>query len=365
MDSHYIITEDLRAIVAHALPWQQLFGKTVLISGANGFLPAYMVETLLHLNATQPAAQITVLALVRNLEKAQQRFAAHLDNPRLKFLAQDVCVPVSQTERIDYIVHAASQASPIYYGTDPVGTLNANIIGTLNLLNLARIQQVKGFLYFSSSEIYGQVEEKSIPIDEDTFGYLSPTVVRSCYAESKRMGENMCVSYNSQFDVPATIVRVFHTYGPGMALNDGRVFVDFVRDALQGRAIEMRSDGSARRAYCYIADAVVAYFTVLLTGIPGQAYNVGNPAEEHSVLELARLISKLSPTTELQVQELPADPTSNYVPGAVSRVSPRIAKLNALGWSPTTSAMVGFARTIASYLPLTAEEPVYKSLDIL
>lgn len=359
MNNQSILAEDLHTIASALLPWQRLFGKTVLISGANGFLPAYMVETLLHLN-THADANITVLALVRNLEKAQRRFTAHLDNSALNFLAQDVCEPVDYPEKIDFIVHAASQASPIYYGTDPVGTLNANIVGTQNLLNLARAKQVESFLYFSSSEIYGRVEEALIPIDEDTFGYLSPTVVRSCYAESKRMGENMCVSYSSQYKVPAVMVRVFHTYGPGMPLNDGRVFVDFVRDALTGQDIEMRSDGSARRAYCYLTDATVAYFTVLLTGTPGQAYNVGNPTEEYSVLELARLISGLAPTAGLQVRELPADPNSVYVPGAVSRVSPQVTKLRTLGWEPRISAAHGFARTIASYLPLAEATTAHK-----
>lgn len=361
MSNNIIIAEDLQTIASAPLPWQRLFGKTILISGAAGFLPAYIVETLLYLNAHSEAG-ITVLALVRNLEKAQQRFAVHLDNPRLKFLVQDVCEPVNYPGKIDFIIHAASQASPIYYGTDPVGTLSANIIGTQNLLNLARAKQVERFLYFSSSEIYGRVEEEFIPIDEDTFGYLSPTVVRSCYAESKRMGENMCVSYSSQYNVPAVMVRVFHTYGPGMSLNDGRVFVDFVRDALAGQDIEMRSNGSARRAYCYLTDATVAYFTVLFTGAPGQAYNVGNPTEEYSVLELARLISELAPTVGLQVRELPVDPSSVYVPGTVSRVSPQITKLRSLGWKPHISAAQGFARTIASYLPFAIAETsaVYK-----
>jgi UDP-glucuronate decarboxylase len=310
-----------------------------------------MVETILHLNATKPEACITVLALVRNEQKAQQRFAAYNGNRYLKFLVQDVCDPLPPTDTINFIIHAASQASPLYYGTDPVGTLSANVLGTLNLLNLARTQQIESFLYFSSSEVYGQVEEELIPIDENTFGYLSPTVVRSCYAESKRMGENMCVSYASQFGVPAKIVRVFHTYGPGMPLNDGRVFVDFVSNVLQGRDIEMHSDGSARRAYCYLTDATIAYFMILLTGVSGQSYNVGNPAEEYSVLELARLISSLSPHSGLRVRELPLNPNSPYVPSAVNRVSPRIDKAKALGWMPQVSASTGFARAIASYLP--------------
>lgn len=211
-----IIQEDLEYIINSGLPWDMLKRATVLISGANGFLPAYMVETLLYLN-DKKNTKIKVTGIVRNREKALNRFSHHKNRKDLEFVVQDVCAPVIIEERIDYIIHAASQASPKYFGIDPVGTLNANVIGTANLLKLARDKKVKCFLFFSSGEVYGSVREDQIPIKEDCYGYVAPTDIRACYAESKRMGETMCVAWHEQFNVPAKIIRPFHTYGPGMS----------------------------------------------------------------------------------------------------------------------------------------------------
>lgn len=344
-----IIEDDLATIVKNELPWENLFNKTVLISGANGFLPAYMVETILFLNRRFPKQRIKVIALVRNRKKAEIRFSDYLKDTNLIFLEQDVCQDVVANEKINFIIHAASQASPKYYGTDPVGTLSANVLGTINLIKLAYKNSVESFVYFSSSEVYGQVREEEIPIAENTFGYLNPTQVRACYAESKRMGENICVSWFHQYGTKAKIVRPFHTYGPKMALDDGRVYADFVADAIAGRNIQMKSDGSASRAFCYLTDATVAFFTVLLLGENGEAYNVGNPYQEYSILDLARKISVLFKEKEIKLVELAPQSTEVYLKSPVSRVSPNIDKLMRLGWRPLVSVEEGFARTILSY----------------
>ncbi|WP_218081569.1 NAD-dependent epimerase/dehydratase family protein [Anthocerotibacter panamensis] len=343
-----IIQEDLAYITQLPLPWSNLAHKTVLVSGANGFLPAYMVETFLFLNQTMDL-KIKILALVRNLGKAQKRFSHYLVSKELNFLVQDVCNPLNYPEKIDYIIHAASQASPKYYGQDPVGTLLANVQGTYNLLTVAEQNKVEGFLFFSSSEVYGQVPSDHTLIKEEDYGYLDPTKVRSCYAESKRMGENMCISWLHQKGVPTMIVRPFHTYGPGMSLEDGRVFADFVADLIHNRDIIMKSDGKAQRAFCYLADAIQGYFTVLLKGLPGQAYNIGNPSCETSILSLAKQLIALFPEKQLKLIEMEAR-NSNYLKSQVSRVSPDISKAISLGWKPQTSITVGFKRTVASFL---------------
>jgi len=173
--------------------------------------------------------------------------------------------------------------------------------------------------------------------------------VRSCYAESKRAGETMCVCWQHQYGVPAKIVRPFHTYGPGMRPDDGRVFADFVSDVVNARDIQMKSDGAARRTYCYVADATSAFFAVLLNGQSGQAYNVGNPDAEVSVLELARILVGLDPKKGLRVVRRSRPPGDEYVPSAVQRVRPDISKVRALGWAPTTGIEEGFGRTIRSF----------------
>lgn len=349
MTGNKYILEDLRYIIEAPVSWKILSNKTVLITGANGFLPSYMVETLLFLIEKKIISKSKIICLVRNKGKANVRFKSYLNNRNLKFVYQDVCDPINLEEKVDFIIHAASQASPKYYGIDPVGTLVANSIGTYNLLKFARGKDVEGFLYFSSSEVYGAIEG-SQQVSEDDFGYLNPMKVRSCYAESKRMGETICVSWNNQYGVPVKIVRPFHTYGPGMALDDGRVYADFVSDILFNRNITLNSDGSAIRAFCYIADATIAFFMVLLSGRECQAYNVGNPDCEISMIDLARRLISFFPEKQLSISSNVQSDEVNYIKSQVSRISPDISKIkNDLGWNPDIDINEGFMRTILSY----------------
>jgi UDP-glucuronate decarboxylase len=349
LSRNLVVEEDLQEIINADLPWADFEDKTVLISGANGLLPAYMVETLLYLNEKRKAHPTKVIALVRNREKAQARFAAYQHRDDLQLIVQDVCVPLAIHERIDCVIHAASQASPKFFGQDPVGTLSANVLGTYNLLNLAKDKQVKGFLFFSSSEVYGQVDSSQIPIKEDFYGYVDPTDVRSCYAESKRMGETMCVAWAHQYNVPAKTVRPFHTYGPGMRLDDGRVFADFVADIVNNRDIVMKSDGSTVRSFCYLADATLGFFTILLKGEIGQAYNIGNDQGEISILDLANLLVASFPEKGLKVVKQDFAFSSGYLKSPISRNCPDISRAHALGWQPQTSVKDGFERTVRSF----------------
>lgn len=345
-----IIDNDLKLVYKANLPWEKFKNQTVLITGASGFLPAYMVETLLFINRKNPDYNITVLALVRNIEKAKNRFKDHLDNKHLILIHKDVCDELLFDKKVDYIVHAASQASPKYYGVDPVGTLNANVLGTINLMKLAKKDEIKSFLFFSSGDVYGQVSEDRIPMKEDHYAHLDPTNVRSCYGESKRMGETICVSWFHQYGVPAKIVRPFHSYGPKMLMDDGRVFADFVNDILNNRDIVLNSDGSAQRAFCYLTDATVAFFTVLLKGENAQAYNVGNPYQEYSILQLANILINLYPEKGLKVSSVQRSIDIKYLKSPINRGTPDITKLERLGWKPTVTVEDGFGRTIESYL---------------
>ena len=345
-----VVEEDLARITGASLAWSELAGKTVLVSGANGFLPAYLVETCLYLNEHHLAKPIRILGLVRNRAKAETRFALYRQRSDLQLLVQDVCSPVTVDGPVDYVIHAASQASPKYYGTDPVGTLTANTLGTHQLLQLARDKASAGFLFFSSGEVYGQVPPAQIPTRETDYGYLDPTAVRSCYAESKRLGETMCVSWAHQYQVPAKIVRPFHTYGPGMTLDDGRVFADFVACIIQNRDLVLTSDGSATRAFCYLADAVLGFFTVLLLGQTGQAYNIGNDRAETSIRDLATILITLFPEKQLRVIQREGLTPAGYLQSPIARNCPDISKARSLGWQPSVSVEEGFRRTIRSFL---------------
>ncbi|WP_077036288.1 NAD-dependent epimerase/dehydratase family protein [Pelomonas sp. KK5] len=346
-NSKAIVAEDIARILEQPLPWEQLNGATVLVSGAGGFLPAYMVETLAALNA-QRKAGIRIVGLVRNPEKARQRLG-HLQDVEL--LAQDIAAPLRpDLPKADFIVHAASQASPRFYGADPVGTLDANATGTRQLLQHAKDSDCKSFLFFSSGEVYGVPVDDSRRLTETDYGYLDPATVRACYAESKRLGETLCVAWHHQHGVPARIVRPFHTYGPGMALDDGRVFADFVGDILARRNIVLKSDGLAMRPFCYLGDATAGFFTALLNGVPGLAYNVGNPEAEISMRGLAELLVGLYPELGLQVEFSTREPAdaAGYLRSKVGRSVPNTARIEALGWRATTPLAEGFARTVTA-----------------
>jgi UDP-glucuronate decarboxylase len=342
-----VVTEDLKTIVSSNLPWDHLFGKTVLITGANGFVPAYMLEALLYLNETKRAG-IQVVALVRNLARATRRLGHLARRSDLTFVVQDVREPYEGPKKIDFVIHAASQASPKYYRMDPVGTFETNVLGTRMMLEVARNAKSERFLFFSSGEVYGHVADPSIAVKETSFGPLDPILPRSCYAEGKRGGEALCACWHAQYGIPATIVRLSHTYGPGMDLEDGRVFADFVGDIVAGRDIVMKSDGTAKRPFCYLADATVAFFTVLLKGKNGEAYNVGSETE-CSIWSLAETLCGLFPERNCKVVRQQRDPGDPYLPISHGGGHFDISKIKSLGWTPTTSIQEGFRRTIESY----------------
>jgi nucleoside-diphosphate-sugar epimerase len=343
-----IISDDLNFIYNSNIEWNKFYNKTILISGASGFLPAYLVETLMHINLVNKDANIKIIGLVRNISKAKERFMQYENSEKLEFLVQDVCEKITINYKIDFIIHAASQASPKYYGKDPVGTINANLIGTTNLLELARRNNVEKFLFFSSSEVYGQLNEEDIPTMEDKFGSIDPCNVRSCYSEGKRAGETICISWKQQYNIPVVIVRPFHTYGPGMDLNDGRVYADFIKNIVNNENIEMKSDGSAIRAFCYISDATIAFFKVLLNGEIGVAYNIGNDKNTCSILQLAESLVSLFPKKNLNVI-MNQKPNVNYIPSLVNKNIPNINKIRNLKWEPIINIKEGFTKTIKYY----------------
>jgi UDP-glucuronate decarboxylase len=344
-----IVSEDVANILSASLPWHQLNKKIILVTGGAGFLASYIVETLLALPTIgiQPRK---VVCLARNLEKARSRFSHHISNPDLEFLQGDVCDVTGIDGEVDVIIHAASLASPKYYSIDPVGVINANVIGTRNMLNIAKEKQSSHFLFLSSGEIYGQFDSSHQSTKETDMGYLDCMQVRACYAESKRLGENMCVAYHHQFGLNTVIVRPFHTYGPGMDITDGRVFSDFVADILNKRDIVLKSDGSSCRPFCYVSDATVGFLMALFNGSAAQAYNVGNPLQELSIKDLATTLVDEFTEVGIKVVFSVRDKSDNYLVSPVLKNTPDINKISMLGWAPLIDVRAGFRRTVESFI---------------
>lgn len=347
-----IVEQDIAEIIAAPLPWQRLRGKTIVVTGAAGFIPAYMVEVLLHANRVGGFG-CQIYALVRNLEKAHRRFLRY--GPcELRFIHADVTGSPPLPQSSDFIVHAASPASPKLFGVDPVGTMHANYLGARLVLEHARVARSGRVLFISSGEVYGSVAPDKIPTREGDYGYIDITDVRSCYAESKRAAETLGVSYWKQYGVNFIAARPFHTYGPGMALDDGRIFADFARALIERTNLVLHSDGKAVRSFCYLSDAILGLFTVMLKGEIGSAYNVGNPHCAISIADLAQLLVDGFPEFRLKVIRKSRE--GPYLSSRISVNIPNVDCLTALGWAPKHGILDGFRRTITSF----AQQPLMK-----
>jgi nucleoside-diphosphate-sugar epimerase len=345
-----IIKEDLKIICSSNLDWEKFKNSVVLISGAYGMLPSYMVFTLLYLNKMYPGLNIKVIALGRNYDKAKKRFCDFLDNPLLTIVSGDVSNKIEIKGDVNYIIHAASPASSQFYGIDPIGVISPNVFGTKNLLELAVEKKSKGFLFFSSGEVCGTLDKKAIT--EEDSGYSDPTDLRNCYGESKRMAENMCKCWHHQYKVPTLAVRPDHTYGPTMDLeNDRRVFAEFVSDVVNNRNIVVKSDGLSVRTFCYISDGTDGFFRVLLNGTPGESYNVSNNEGQISIGNLANLIVSLFPEKKLKVVYANRENKNSYLENK-HKMRPMLstAKIEKLDYKCRFKLRDGFYRTIKSFL---------------
>ena len=342
LDLHAVILEDLEHIVSQPVSWDKLQGKTVLVTGASGMIASYLVFTLLYLNDTRHL-NILVLALVRNGEKAKQQFGNILVRSDITLLIQDVSQVLDYSGPVDYIVHAASQASPRFFTTDPVGTIQANTMGTENMLRTAMELKSEGFLYLSTREIYGKFDADKSSISEEEYGVLDPTVVRSCYPESKRMAEAICRAYAHQYGVPVRVARIAHTYGPDWVMDNGRVWGDFISNVVRGENIVLKSQGTMELAFTYISDMVAGLFLVLLNG-KEFVYNLSTD-KSTTVRKLAELLAELYPEKGIRVViDIPKD-TSAYLANPVPKLD--CSRIVSLGWKPTITLKAGFQRTIA------------------
>lgn len=346
-----IIFNDMREIHGAGLvDWHRFRGKSVLVSGAYGMLASYMVFMLIYLNETQPDAHIRILALGRSREKLEERFGTYARKDYFTPVIQDVCDPPGNMPKADFIIHAAGPSNPRLYATRPVDVILPNTSGTLNLLEKARAEQAEGFLFFSSGAAQGMLEHRDT-VAEDDMGYLNPMDIGSCYGESKRLGETLCKSYSHQYGLPAKVVRLGHTYGPTLDLNDSRSFAEFVSDAVHGRDIVMKSEGLIMRPFCYISDVTLACFKVLLDAPAGQAYLVTEPANLLAIKDLAALIARLARRPGTRVVKMQRDADAAHVEILPTTRHPHIniAKLQALGWKSRVSVEEGFRRTLESF----------------
>lgn len=310
------------------LSW--LSGQTILISGATGMVGSYLIDLLLRWHETRHT-DVHVIGLGRSTAKAAARFCRYVDDSAFEFVAADINNPLpALPERIDYVIHAASNTHPLQYATDPVGTILSNTIGTRNMLDQARDHRVKRFMFLSSVEIYGENRSDRDAFTEQDCGYIDCNTLRAGYPESKRVGEALCQAYRKQYGLDAVIIRLPRLFGPTLQPNDSKALSQFIRNAVKDEPIVLKSAGTQYYSYLYTADAVNALLKVLQCGGDGEAYNAADSRFDIHLYELAELIA--ASRQSKVVYEIPSAVESNGFSKATKAVM-NADKLRALGWT--------------------------------
>lgn len=339
------LKEDLESLIlSDFIEWEKFRNKTFFISGATGVIGFNLISGLVYANI-QKNLNMKIIALVRDYKKAKKKYEEHMNAcDCLEFVVGDVIELPEIEECIDYIIHAASPTASHYFIENPVETIKISVLGTMNVLELAREKRIKGMVYTSSMEIYGAPKTEEMLSEEDV-GYMNPLVVRNCYPEGKRQCESMCASYASEYQVPVISVRLAQTFGLGIEKNDGRVFAEFARCAIEKKDIVLLTDGSSKRCYLYTMDAASAILTVLTKGESGTAYNAGNPETYCSVREMAEMVVSLFGEGSVNVSsEENFEKNKRFSPPHFYNLG--IARISKLGWRPLKELREMYQRMI-------------------
>ncbi len=272
-----------------------LLNSKFLITGASGMIGRVLIDTLMFLNETE-GLNISITALGRTLGNLQNAFSEYLSAPNLTLLCHDVNVPLTQNANFDYIIHAASNTHPVQYSTDPIGTINANVLGTLNLLEYAKNHSCKRFIFLSSVEIYGEALEGQLSFTEKDLGYIDCNTVRAGYPESKRVGESLCCAYAKEYNLDVVIPRLCRVYGPTMKKDDSKALSQFIKKAVQREDIVLKSEGKQFYSYIDVFDACLAVLVILLNGKTGEAYNVSSKKSDITLKSLAQKLASIAGT---------------------------------------------------------------------
>ncbi len=341
-----VIEQDLKEISEELRDYyDKISGKTFLIAGGAGFLGRYLVMSLDYLNEQRLLREPCKVIILDNFITGLPEWISEKNN--IKLIRHDISQQIRLDDNVDYIINAASIASPVFYNKFKLETINVGFLGTKNLLDLAKEKKVESFLQMSSSEIYGNPDPAFIPTTEDYLGNVSCNGPRSCYDESKRVGEALVASYADIFNIPAKISRPFNIFGPGIRLDDGRVMPAFVRAALKGEKILLYKKGIQTRTFCYVSNAIVGFFMILLSEGTKEVYNIGADDLEINMKNLAEIIHGLvdNPDSKIHLAEAPFE---IYKKADPDRRCPDLTKIRQkLGYNPKIGLIPGLRRFIS------------------
>jgi dTDP-glucose 4,6-dehydratase len=303
--------------------------KTIVTGGA-GFLGSHLCDILLEKGHEIICIDNLVTGNTRNIE--------HIDSDKFTYLKHDITKPIYFGDRIDYIFHLASPASPIDYLDLPIQTMKVGALGTYNMLGLAKEQRAR-FLLASTSEVYGDPQVNPQP--ESYWGNVNPIGPRGVYDEAKRYAEAITMAYHRYHRVDTRIVRIFNTYGPRMRIDDGRVVPNFIRQALRGEDLAVYGDGKQTRSFCYVSDEVEGIYRLMMSDYD-LPVNIGNP-DEHTILEFAEKVLKIIESdSHIVFKELPVDDPKVRRPD-ISRAK------DVLGWEPVVGLEEGIKDTVSYF----------------
>lgn len=329
--------DDISNIFQLELPYEKFSGCNILITGATGLIGGCLVESLM----LNPNRDYSVYACGRNVERGNKRFKEYLNESDFHFFQQDVTIPFKCDVNFDYIVHAASNASPNFFAKNPVEVMKANLYGVPNLLDYGINHGMKRFLYVSSGEVYGEGDGR-IFTEEDS-GYVDTMSPRSCYPSSKRAAETLCAAYAAEYGVDVVVARPCHVYGPYFTESDNRVYAQFIRNVLRNEDIVMKSTGEQYRSWCYVVDCVSALLHILLKGEKGVAYNIADSSSNITIKELACMIAEIG--GKKVICEVP-DEIERKGYNVVKQSLFSISRLEGLGWLASGTFYQNMVKTI-------------------
>lgn len=339
-----IIERDMEEIYARNYDWEAFHDSTVLVTGAYGMLASYIVYFLVFLRECK-GVMVEIYAQGRSEGKAERRFGEYINRDYFHYINKDILSENgSDIPKTDYIIHAAGIANPRFYATNPVEVMEPNIIGTHRLLRSSLNREVRGFLLFSTGDVYGKVID-AFEISEETMGLMDPLDEHSCYGESKRAAETLSLAFFQEYKIRTVMARIGHTYGPTMDVdNDPRVFASFMKCALSDEDIVLYSDGLAKRPFCYITDATAGFFLLLLKGEGGNAYNVTNTDQMISIRDVASVVANIPEKPVNVVYKVREQGDTYRVNKYNMENRPVEKKLQDLGWTHPVGIKEGFTR---------------------
>ena len=333
-----VLEEDLKYIANYSLPYEEMKETTVLVTGATGLIGVSIVRALVAIG------DIKVIAHVRNREKAEEIYGALLQK-NVELYVDDITKEINVSEDIDYIFHCASITTSKTMIEKPVETICTSVEGTKNILELAKNKKSKSVIYVSSMEMYGAFNNLNHDVTEKDLGYVDNLKIRSNYPESKRLCENMCIAYMSEYNIPVKIARLAQTFGAGILPGENRVFAQFAKSAIKGEDIVLHTKGMSEGNYCYTRDCVTGLLTILLKGKNGEAYNVSNPESHITIADMAYMVAdKIAEGRIKVVFDIPSENKFGYA--ADTKMKLNSSKLQALGWKPEIGLEEAYKRMI-------------------